>query len=129
MAAADAAWIREHAFTASMRRTHKSAPAYYYTCACHSGKSGYCEEGTHRRCQPEAQVPGPETWICDRNSMVRGFKEPFAHPTLTITGPRRLTEAAGWLADRACVWRCSCDCHMYGGPVGAQLDLFAGAAA
>lgn len=121
----EAAWVREHVWTKPMRRDHKSCPAFYSTCACQGSRSGYCSAGAHHRCEPHLQVPGPETWICNRRSMVMGFRTRFEHPTLTITGRRRLSEAAVWLADRACVWRCPCDCHQFGGvDVGQQLNLF-----
>lgn len=129
MPTATAAWIRQHAWTGPMRKSFNSTPGAHAHCPCQYGPSGHCAEDNHRRCnhqpdQPRAAIP--ETWICDRQDHVLGFRRwTYQHPTDTITGRRRLSDAAVWLADRKCIWHCPCDCHDHGGPVGAQLDLFA----
>jgi len=109
-----AAWVREHAWTAGMRKMFQEAPGYWLVCACQS--SGPChnskDPGRHQRCHVGVPLPDYETIISPRGgTRVCAFNEPYRYPTASATGWRRSTLAMVWLADRRCAWRCTCtDC-------------------
>jgi hypothetical protein len=112
MTATEAEWVRATVWTTQMRVTFDSTPGFYTACACQWGATGYCQQGNHEKCRhcemaPYAQA---ETHILDRKGQVARFLEDFAHPTTHAVGPRRERNAMVWLADRACRWRCQCDC-------------------
>nr|WP_246425850.1 DUF6248 family natural product biosynthesis protein [Streptomonospora nanhaiensis] len=79
-----AAWVREHALPAAIRRELMAV------CACSYGPTGHCAADRHGDC-PGHTIASPEGWITDRSSVV--------------VGP------AVYLADRVCTWRCPCPCH------------------
>lgn len=122
-----AEWVRDHVWTAAMRRTYRTVPGLTSRCACECGPSSHCTNGRHDQCGRATPLPSVETFICGPDGeTVACFAEPYEHPTPTATGPRRTYAAQVWLADRVCAWRCPCDCHaapVTPGPV--QLDLLA----
>lgn len=114
-----AEWIREHAWTGKMRETFREVPGFYLDCACQYGLTTLCRIGAHGACHRATSLHSAETTICWRGDRPAHFKKPFRHKALTsATGPRRSRYAEVWLADRACRWRCPCDCHP------RQLNLF-----
>ena len=50
MTAPEAAWVRQHAWTQTMRKTYKSTPAVLVMCPCEYGPCGYCTSGHHAAC-------------------------------------------------------------------------------
>ncbi|MFB4312901.1 DUF6248 family natural product biosynthesis protein [Actinomadura sp. 21ATH] len=121
-----AAWIREHAWPAAMRRTYGDTPGIYTGCPCQSGPSTWCETGRHDRCGRGEPLRSVATYICSRGGdHPATFREPYAHKTdCSATVPQHTNLAQVWLADRVCRWICPCDCHT--APAGPQqLDLFA----
>lgn len=110
--AGEAAWIRGHAWTPAMRRTHRTVPGLTSTCACQSGLTSWCWHDQHGRCHRAAPLGDVHTFICGPDGeTVLSFPQPYTHPTDTATGPRRTYAAQVWLADRVCRWVCPCDCH------------------
>jgi hypothetical protein len=111
MPAETAAWIRDHVWTAAMRRDTTGRDA----CACQYGPTGHCQAGHCEKCPRGVPLPSWETVICGRDGVSPcAFPEPFEHKTGTsATGPRYEFLAMVWLADRACRWVCSCPhgCH------------------
>ncbi|MFD8533857.1 DUF6248 family natural product biosynthesis protein [Streptosporangium canum] len=107
-----AAWVREHAWTAGMRKQHRDAPGYYLICACQSGPTWHCSNDMHGQCNRATPLTAWEDLICDRTGIYPvHHAEPHHHPTPSITGPRRERLAMVYLADRICRWICSCGCH------------------
>lgn len=105
-----AAWVREHAWTAGMRKLFGAVPGHYLKCACQSGIAYRCQEGQHSQCARGESLRQPETAVHLRDGM---------RPAIGTS--------AVWIADRVCVWRCKCDCHEQ--PVEridkpVQLELF-----
>ncbi|WP_420896350.1 DUF6248 family natural product biosynthesis protein [Actinomyces naeslundii] len=43
---AEAAWVRDHAWTAVMRKTYASVPAVLTMCPCEYGPCGHCSAGS-----------------------------------------------------------------------------------
>lgn len=121
-----AAWIREHAWTAHMRKTHGQIGRYFYSsCACQHGSSAHCEAGRCNLCPSDTPVRSYETVIVGRGGMPAYFPEPYTHDTDDVyAGPIcREHLAMVWLADRVCRWVCPHDCHS--APAAPeQLDLF-----
>lgn len=135
-----AAWVREFVWTNRMRKAFADTPGAYQHCACQAGPSGHCNADRHTKCWHADNEPqrSPEAYVCGTDgTSVLMFAEPFTHPTGSATGAKRTSHAQVWLADRACRWRCPCDCHT-GAPVTpepppaaeppidkpVQLDLF-----
>lgn len=119
MTPAQAAWVREHVWTPAMRATYATTPGFYTTCACQWGPSGWCANGSCRRCHAGEPSPGWAAIVCGpTGDKPRHFAEPFRHPTPSATGAHRERLALVWLADRVCRWVCPHACH-------DQLDLFA----
>ncbi|MEV4174020.1 DUF6248 family natural product biosynthesis protein [Nonomuraea sp. NPDC049709] len=107
-----AAWVREHVWTASMRRQFAELPGFYLMCACQHG--GPCinakDPGRHARCHVGRHpLPRYETYI-NTPSDYANFRQPYRYPTADATGWKFSTLAMVWLADRRCGWRCVCDC-------------------
>lgn len=116
MGTAAACWVREHAWTSSMRATHASLPEYYSTCACQNGTTDWCLRDKCTRCHRATPQPSAETYITNRRQEVLHFSEPYEHAsTLESLTLRRCTIAVVWLADRTCRWICPCQCHRPGG--------------
>lgn len=120
-----AAWVREHVWTAPMRKRFDFIPANQNRCLCQYGRSHQCGVGReHEQCPADdrhwhglIRLPG------DR---VARFAEPYAHPTDSDEGPQYERAALVWHADRICRWVCPCDCgHPEPAPPEpVQLDLF-----
>ena len=102
----EAAWVRANVWTAAMR-LDSTGPE----CACQYGPSTWCVQGDCRRCQAADDLPFPETYIANKRAQVLTFPVPYAPPCRSATGQQISREAAVWLADRVCRWRCSCPCH------------------
>lgn len=122
----EAAWIREHAWTGAMRKTHREVPGFYTTCACQYGMTTWCQIGQHDRCHRATPQISHETVVCKPGGTYPAlFAEDFEHPDCTsVTGPHSTCLALVWLADRVCRWVCPCACHTApAAPV--QLDIFA----
>lgn len=111
----EAAWIREHAWTKTMRATYKSTPAFYHHCACQWSRCGSCDRGEHSNCihGPRGYQPFPssEGYITNSRQHVLGWPERFNHPSRSATGWHRDSAAYVWLADRRCIWSCPCECR------------------
>jgi hypothetical protein len=124
MTAEDAAWVRQNAWTKQMRREYAGDLTYVTTCACQHGPTGFCLQGSHRRCNRDTALPRWEALICDRAGIYPvSFSEEFQHETPGLI-PHRERLAMVWLADRICRWRCPCDCHAAPRRAVEQLDLF-----
>jgi hypothetical protein len=115
MSDVEAAWVREHVWTRTMRQTYKSTPAYFRTCACQWGRCGHCDRGDHKACthgprgyQP---FPSPEGYITNAQQQVLALPTWFDHPERSATGWHRSAAAMVWLADRRCIWCCPCECR------------------
>lgn len=110
----EARWVRDEAWTKKMRKAYESTPGYVRFCACQWGPTGHCKADNHTACQHTAAEPhrSPEAYVCASDGAgVLSFAEPYVHTTGSATGPKREQAAMVWLADRACRWRCPCDCH------------------
>ncbi|MEV4179903.1 DUF6248 family natural product biosynthesis protein [Streptosporangium canum] len=110
-----AAWVREHVWTAGMRKTHREVPGFYPMCACqYSGGPCSGRLPQHGTCHIGVPLPMPECHISTRHGGVAAFTAPYRHPTASATGWHYTTAAQLWLADRRCAWWCRCDCgHPY----------------
>lgn len=115
MADLEAAWVREHAWTKTMRATYASTPLFFHHCSCQWGRCGHCARGDHQNCthgprgyQP---FPSPEGYITNSREQVLGLPTWFDHPERSATGWHRSAAAMVWLADRRCVWSCPCACR------------------
>lgn len=109
----EAAWVRGHAWTQSMRKQYKELPGYHLTCACqHNGPClNASDPGRHQRCHMGTPLYRNETMIEVRGGQaVAVFREPYRYPTASATGWHFDHAALVWLADRRCRWACSCDC-------------------
>ncbi|NEA22657.1 DUF6248 family natural product biosynthesis protein [Actinomadura bangladeshensis] len=112
-----AAWIRDHAWTAPMRREDADAAPL---CPCQYGPCGYCLHGRHDTCinqqsWSKRRVAG---YVCGRDGITPlDFPEPYGHETdASATVPHHTSIAQVWLADRVCRWVCPCDCRNAGAP-------------
>lgn len=119
----EAAWIRDHAWTAAMRHRHAIFPDS--ACLCQSGRSHMCANGEHDRCDLGA-LTNFHTLIRLPDDTPARFPHPYRHPTESDLGPVYERSALVWLADRVCRWQCPCGCHTAPPePVQpVQLDLF-----
>ncbi|WP_431897874.1 DUF6248 family natural product biosynthesis protein [Nonomuraea sp. bgisy101] len=109
----EAAWVREYAWTQSMRKVHAEVPGFYLACACQW--NGPClnsrDPGRHSRCHMGTPMYEYETIIAVRGGQgVASFRRPYRYPTASATGWHRSHLAMVWLAGRRCRWACSCDC-------------------
>ncbi|MGW4476947.1 DUF6248 family natural product biosynthesis protein [Nonomuraea sp. NPDC004354] len=109
----EAAWVREHAGTQTMRKTHAEVPGFYLACACQW--TGPClnsrDPGRHQRCHMGTPIYEYETIISVRGGQgVAGLRQPYRYPTASATGRRPSHLAMVWLAGRRCRRACSCDC-------------------
>lgn len=122
----EAAWIRDHAWTAAMRHRHAIFPDS--ACLCQSGRSHMCANGEHDRCDLGA-LTNFHTLIRLPDDTPARFPHPYRHPTESDLGPVYERSALVWLADRVCRWQCPCGCHTAPPePVQpVQLDLFGAA--
>ena len=100
MTADQAAWVREHVFTAEMRAEFRWAPRRYMSCVCLQPAFVVCERGGHERC-PRTNGIAPETYLYRPSELVRP-----ASGTRTIVNPVQV-----WRVGRPCRHRCGCDCH------------------
>lgn len=119
MTEAEAAEIRERAWTRHLRKQFADSPGYVLRCACQRGRSSWCASGLCDGCRPPdpAASVSWETLICDRSGLSPVFfAEPFEHPTPSLTGPHCERMAMVWLADRGCRWACECRCHRQAAP-------------
>lgn len=115
MNAEQAAWVREHAWTATMRKTFREVPGFYAACACQG--HGPCintpkRPETHLTCHVGRwPLPCYETIIAVRGGLgPAAFRMPYRYPAPSATGWKYSRLAMVWLADRVCRWACSCDC-------------------
>ncbi|MFE4512590.1 DUF6248 family natural product biosynthesis protein [Kitasatospora sp. NPDC056783] len=92
MSAEEAAWVRAHAWSASLRKIDDSYPhGYFCWCDCERGVCTNCVGGRHHSCATRnGPVPGMES-ITDARGYVRA----------------RVVTAPG---QRACSWICPCEC-------------------
>lgn len=121
MTDAEAAWIREQAWTRHLRKQFADSPGYVLRCACQGGRSSWCAVDRCDGCQPPDPAPTWETLICDRTGLFPVlFAEPFEHPTPSLTGPHCERMAMVWLKDRMCRWACACHCHQQDAPEPAR---------
>lgn len=61
---AEAAWVRDHAWTAVMRKTYASVPAVLTMCPCEYGPCGHCSAGSHENCAYDN--PSNTQWAANR---------------------------------------------------------------
>ena len=74
MTAAEAAWVREHAWTPAMRRQWRQIPAVYSMCPCEYGPCGRGAAGEGESCSglgggaegAAAHSDVPAGWVTDR---------------------------------------------------------------
>lgn len=124
MTPGQAGWVREHAWTQTMRKEYREVPGYYTSCACQYGASNWCQMGQCGQCRRADPLDVYATAVVRRKGHPAFFAEPFQHPTRDACGPKHSRTAMVWLADRVCRWVCPCRCHaMPAAPV--QLGLFA----
>jgi hypothetical protein len=122
MPAETAEWIREHAWTGSMREVFREVPSFFLSCACESGLTHWCRTGRHGKCHRGTALPSSETAITDSIGCTLYFRR-LAYRNAVRTsaiGPQRIQEALVWLGDRVCRWLCPCPCHL---AAGLQLAL------
>lgn len=109
MTPAEAAWVRDHAWTSFMRRQLWSVAGTGYSrdaalaaslCECMVGICAMCRQGKHKFCDRRTVAPQPEWWIENRPL-------DYIKPTPV------------WYADRAC--RSLCSCCPGGPPVRFEL--------
>lgn len=125
MPAEAAAWIREHAWTARMRKTYAEVPGFYTTCACQWGRSIHCGRGRHGKCAVGTPLRDYAALIVFDGGRPAFFPEPYTHKTdASATGPKFTQLAQVWLADRVCRWVCSCGCHT--APAALELESVQG---
>ncbi|MER7131209.1 DUF6248 family natural product biosynthesis protein [Streptosporangium saharense] len=110
MTTAEAAWVREHAWTGAMRKTFREVPGFYLTCACQW--PGPCLNGprVHETCHMGVPMYDYETIITRGGVGVTAFAQPYRHPTASATGWHRSHLAMVWIAGRRCRWQCTCPC-------------------
>ncbi len=109
-----AEWIRRNAWPKWLQREFTATPVYYLTCACQFGVTTQCQHGGakgHEQCHRATPQEHHETWILSRHGAVMFLREPYEHPTPTITGLRRVHDAMVWLTRHRCRWVCPCLCH------------------
>ncbi|MEU8195275.1 hypothetical protein AB0C10_15990 [Microbispora amethystogenes] len=114
MTAQAAEWIRRNAWPKWLLREFTASPAYYLTCACQFGTTTQCEHGGrrgHAKCHRATPQEHHETWILSRYGTVLFLREPYKHPTPTITGLRHVRDTMVWLTRHRCRWICPCACH------------------
>lgn len=112
MTPADAAWVRENAWTPAMRKTHRDVPGMRSTCACEFGLTSWCQHGQCDRCHRAEPLGGPAGYVCGKTGQdPLSFPEPYTHPTASATGAHPASVVMFWLADRVCAWRCPHECH------------------
>lgn len=72
---AEAAWVREHAWTKTMRRTHRHWPAIYGKCPCEYGPCGHCSAGDHANCPYEQANPSEDLqrWAQRQSDTYAGY--------------------------------------------------------
>lgn len=77
MSAAEAQWVRRHAWTAAMRKTYRSTPAILTMCPCQYGPCGHCTEERHDECPYDADPQWAAShadvcagWITDADETV-----------------------------------------------------------
>lgn len=106
----EAAWVRDNAWTKTMRQTYQQVPAHFTHCACQLGICGACSSGRHKHCPHKqyAPFPSPECYITTKRQQVLAIPGGFVHPERTATGWHRGGAAMVWLVDRRCVWVCPC---------------------
>ena len=123
MKADEFAWIREHVWTAAMRKLYAKMPNYVTHCACQYGTTGCCEMGQCERCHRGTPLPSCAGYVCGRDGDTpTHFAEPYAHPHQTATGRQPTAAAMFWYADRTCRWICPHECHQR--TRGGQSTLF-----
>ncbi|HZB28965.1 MAG TPA: DUF6248 family natural product biosynthesis protein [Streptosporangiaceae bacterium] len=123
-----AAWVREHAWTGTMRKEFREVPQAYSICPCQAGPSTWCKTGQCGRCLRSAPIDIYATVIVSPAGYHPAvFAGPYEHPTTDAVGPKYPRIAMVWLADRVCRWVCPHACHS--APVRPeQLGLFRGGA-
>jgi hypothetical protein len=115
----EAAGIRHEVWTAGIREEHRTNSGLHtHRCGCQFGKSWQCGEGQlHHKCiygrgSEFWNRPGFETVI----TWPDGKAARFAEKLTTVRHKSGRTwdrhEAVVWLADRECVTRCDCPCHL-----------------
>lgn len=113
MPADAAAWVREHAWSDHLR-AHVAACglAEVLACACQWGTTDECRTGRCGQCpRRDGGRAFPEDHIARLDGyLARWPVSPFVHATDWPTSLER--SAPVWLADRTCVWRCGCECHV-----------------
>lgn len=100
MKADEAAWVREHVWTAQMRKTHAELPSFYSMCACQWGACGHCKNGEHEKCA-ESRAEVPATYIATSD----GFAAVIHHPGAPVGAP---IHAHVWEAGHRHLWSCPC---------------------
>ena len=78
MSAQEAAWVREHAWLGSMRRTYATFPYPYDRCFCsrfcgHGDVCIDCQEGNHAACTQRMErwpANAPLCWVTDTQGRV-----------------------------------------------------------
>ncbi|MFB9891537.1 DUF6248 family natural product biosynthesis protein [Planobispora takensis] len=111
MTEAQAAWVREHVWTETMRRVQETHPGFYTVCFCQRGPCAQCTGGDHERCRFPKPLFSREGMIASRTGAAPAcFAQPYAHRTRD-GAPQPTTVAQVWLADRVCCWVCTCECR------------------
>ena len=101
MSRAEAAWVREHAWTPAMRKEHTITPAASSTCPCQRGPCGQCSAGHHNQC-PYTD-PDQTTWAARRANVAATHVTDTHHQVPALNGPDtwRVWEA-GIIHDARC---------------------------
>ncbi|MFI6814447.1 DUF6248 family natural product biosynthesis protein [Nonomuraea sp. NPDC050328] len=120
MTPAQAAWVREHAWTSHLRSEYRADPQLAL-CACQFGLSRHCAASQHGTCHHRAVHPSTEGVILDRRGHHARFPFDYQHAMPWRTPPGLVPPAPDawasiWLANRMCRWTCPCDCHAPAAP-------------
>lgn len=83
MSEAEAAWVRKHAWTRAMRRTHRHCPAIHSKCPCQYGPCGSCSAGDHARCP--YSLPEHAAWAATHADVPAGHVT-YADTTIPSLG-------------------------------------------
>lgn len=116
---AEAAWVRDHAWTAVMRKTYASVPAVLTMCPCEYGPCGHCSAGSHENCAYDD--PNNAQWAANRADVPAGWITNADEQVPTLGG------AESWQFWEAGIQhdgRCPCAIAGHYGAIGIQTTIF-----
>ena len=119
MTAAEAAWVRKHAWTPAMRKTYASVPAVLAMCPCEYGPCGNCSAGQHENCPYDN--PNNAQWAANRANVPAGWITTTNEQVPTLGG------AESWQIWEAGIrheGRCPCSIANHHGAIGIQTTIF-----